>query len=69
MRGKQIRLKEGVEIGGWGGACKGNASSSKTTWRETMRWEARSRQRYPLWSREQPRKSQRVERGIAYAEQ
>jgi hypothetical protein len=29
--GTRIKLKEGVEIGGWGGANKGNTSSSNMT--------------------------------------
>jgi hypothetical protein len=42
---------------------RGNTTSSKMTSREMMmQCEARSRQRYPLWSGELPRKRQRVER-------
>jgi hypothetical protein len=37
---------------------KGKSDLSKTTWRETRtRWVERSRQRYPLWSGEYPRKT------------
>jgi hypothetical protein len=49
VRGNRVGLKEGGEIGGWGGASKGKHTFVEDdVTRDDVRWETRSRQPYPL---------------------
>jgi hypothetical protein len=63
VEGNRIGLKEGVEIDEWRGSSMGKHIFVENVTRDDDVVRDESRQRYPLWSGEQPRKRQRVERG------